>query len=413
MSILKNKYYLQFEMFFVLSPIICLFLGVFNTPSAKHLLSRLLVVVTIYCAFRYDGWRNKFNNKVFKYFFFSSLALAGYFILLHFTQNYDISFSRTIIPVLLYLLFIPSEFIHKQKIFFIVLLSGVIAGGGAYYEYFFLSLRAGTTVINAIPFATYAAIIFFTSIFLAKDVLLQLKVYKKSYYVFFSVSLILCFSAIILSMTRGIWLATVFVIIIFMVANIKTLFKRKCNFLWLLIIITLAFSASFEMISARVTATQLEFKNISANNQNSSIGIRLQLYKTGLKHFITSPIFGISYEKDIQLSTEDLKEGNITAVVYPFLKINHYHNQFIYQLVYTGIFGLCLFLLYMFTLPFILRNKHGALRNVVVSVILVIIIAGITDIPFRHAHITYLFSMLMGILIISDGNSIEKRHDER
>ncbi|KPU83411.1 hypothetical protein JI57_01460 [Psychromonas sp. PRT-SC03] len=405
---LKNKYYLKFESFFVLSPIMCLFFGVFNVPNAKHLLSRLLVVVTLYCFFRFKSWRNKFNNRVFKCFLYSSSILAIYSIFLHFSRNYDISFSRSIIPVLLYLVFVPVKYLNKNKLFIIILLSGIITGCSAFYEYFMLSLRAGTTVSNAIPFATYASILLFTSIFMAKDLLPKKEQYKNIYYVFFMLSIIFSFSAIILSMSRGVWLATVLVSIIFLCGNIKNLLKFKGKFVLVLVFFSIICAFSFGKMLERFTETKSEVIKIEQGDRNSSIGIRLQLYQTGLNHFLITPFSGTSYEKDIQLSRKDLIDGRVTSAAYQFLLINHYHNQFIYQLVYTGILGLFLFLTYLFTLPLVLRNKPGVLRNVVVSVLLVLLIAGVTDIPFRHAHITYLFSMLMGMLIISYENRVDK-----
>ncbi|MED7788139.1 O-antigen ligase family protein [Francisella sp. 19X1-34] len=69
---------------------------------------------------------------------------------------------------------------------------------------------------------------------------------------------------------------------------------------------------------------------------DTSTGIRLQLYKVGVKSFIQSPIVGLSYADITKLEDKMIKEGEIK----PFVKTYfHFHDDLLNSLGHYGILG--------------------------------------------------------------------------
>ncbi|WP_157671422.1 O-antigen ligase family protein [Francisella halioticida] len=69
---------------------------------------------------------------------------------------------------------------------------------------------------------------------------------------------------------------------------------------------------------------------------DTSTGIRLQLYKVGIRSFIESPITGLSYADISKLENKMIKKGEIE----PFVKTYfHFHNDLLNSLGHYGILG--------------------------------------------------------------------------
>lgn len=397
----KLNFFINLENLALLSPFIWLMVGVFNIPDGKSVLSKLIIILAIYCLIRFRGeYKINLNNPTFKALSLFNIIIFSYIGLQNIFNDESFRFARTLFYTQVYLTVLPWHRINFRLISFIITVGAMFVGIGAIYETSVLQLtRAGYNAVNPIPYANYAAILCITCmyfLFIFKNRIL-LKI-------FYFLGILSSLTAILLSGTRGVWISSIIILAVLIIEVLKITTKK--NILTSLIIILIvisggAFTAS-DIIIKRYQETNLEFNKIANENMNSSIGIRLQLWERGLSYIKENPILGTGTKKYLDQIEEDKKVGLITPVAAPLAR-DHFHNQFIDTLVRTGFIGLALLIVWIF-LPVWLHNrdKKYLLRNWAMASGIIMLIGGLTDVPFLHAQIVYFYSMLMGITLLTN-----------
>lgn len=189
----------------------------------------------------------------------------------------------------------------------------------------------------ASTFAHPNMLAFFMFFVLSITIFIFLYGYKKnvlSY--FYIIASILFFSILVLTYTRGAWLA----LLIFLI--IIGLFKfRKLLFLMLTI---------FLILYSTVSPLQHRINDIFiSNNYDSSITWRLNLYKDGLEYFKEKPVIGYG-------------AGNSSLVIAenrdPHLGSTEPHNDYLKAALETGAAGLISYILLLITLIISLFRKY-------------------------------------------------------
>jgi len=146
-------------------------------------------------------------------------------------------------------------------------------------------------------------------------------------------------------------------------------------------------------------------------DQDTSLGIRLQLWESAYNSFLEKPIFGWG-NNGIRLSQlNQYSNGSISEFIYNFN--SHAHNQFLDELAKRGIIGfLMLAMLYLYPLWVASKNKN----NLLVSSMLAVSALTLIDYSLSQAFINhnsgiiffmFLFSVLITALPTAPANSKE------
>ncbi len=368
-------------------------------------MSRLIVMVSVYCLFRFrNEWRSNLASKEYRSFLYVSLAYVIFMALYHIFRGEEFNFARTLLTSLLYLTCIPRKFLSLKSISRIVAIGGGFTGLFSLYDVYILGAgRAGEIAFNAIPFATFCAVIFIVS-------LLSFLFLEKSpfAYLIYGIGVIGSLTGVMLSETRGIWLALGATLLIFLMFSFKRILV-KSNRRYLLLggfilmsipfIFHSQFSDSFQRSSTEITS-------ISEGNMDTSVGIRLQIWQRGVNYIGLSPWLGVSSEAYPSLLDNDVKSQNVTALAANFGK-HHFHNQYIDMTVRTGVISL-VFLLFWLIFPvlLLLRRKGTFVRLASVGVLAILLVGSLTDVPFNYTHMIYLYTMLIGSFLLCRDDEI-------
>ena len=170
--------------------------------------------------------------------------------------------------------------------------------------------------------------------------------------------------ATFLSGTRGAWLSTVLVIIILIVVIVP---KHKFSALMLILSIFVlshyALMASSNVYLERFIQAELGFADYFSEQTNtwrdderfnSSVGVRLELYKGAYRVAKRGPIIGFG-EGNFDVNLEKLaNDGKVSRLV---LNYGHAHQEYLTTLVEQGLVGL-ISLLSIFIYPIIFFKKY-------------------------------------------------------
>lgn len=407
-----SSFRLLIEQLFLLSPFIWLMVGVFSIPGGKSVLSSLIPLVAVYCLVRFKGeWRTNLNNPAFKTFSVANVIIFLFFALHHLLNGEEFGFARTLLTVQLYLTLLPWQRITQRHLWALLILGGIAVGVSALYEVLVLDIpRAGYLAFNPIPYATYAAVLCLSCLVLPLIIRSNLLWTLTSLLGVAGASI-----AVILSGTRGIWLAIIVIIILVAIQLIRQTSLKKLALVATVSILLLGMSltAFSNKLTLRYQQTVAEYNHMAHKNMDTSIGIRLQLWQRGLSYIKQGPIWGTGTQQYLANLQQDKAAGLISATAAP-LGDAHFHNQFIDTLVRTGGVGLTILLVWMFIPAWSLhKQKHYQQRNWALACGIVMLIGGLTDVPFHHTHLVYFYSMLMGAMLLKteSDKSLTRGHD--
>ena len=395
------------EQLFLLSPFIWLMVGVFSVPGGKSILSKLIPLVAVYCLFRFKGeWRINFSNPAFKVYSIANAIIFLFVALHHLIGGEEFSFARTLLTVQIYLTVLPWRNISLRYITIIISLGGIAVGLGAIYEVNILHLeRAGFLAINPIPYSAFASIVLLSCLY--AFFILPINKTLTTLYTLGSIGAI---TAIILSGTRGAWIALIVILLMLLLPLARALTKKKLVFTLVVgsIVLSIGGYITTDMILKRYQETKAEFSDIASNTMDTSIGKRIQAWERGVAYIYKHPILGTGTDKYKEKLSQDKELGLISANA-AIITQAHFHNQYIDTLVRTGAIGL-FFLLFWIMIPawILHKQKSHKLRNWVFYSTIIMLMAGLTDVPFHHTHIIYLYSMLIGTILL-----VNKRTDKR
>lgn len=392
------------ETLFLLSPFIWAMLAVFNMPDGKSVLSRLVPVVAIYCLFRFkDEWRHNLAQPAFRLL---TMANAGLFVLVtlqHLIGQESFSMARTLLVVQLYLTVMPWRTMQMQQLTAIMALAAVVTGATSIYEVTELHLgRAGFLASNPIPYATFAGVLLMSNLCF----LFGLNA-GKAHKLLYGAGVVGAITAIVFSGTRGVWLAVLVVVLLLALPLLRKASVKSA--ITTLVAGSILASGSLyalgDKLETRYQQTSREFASIANDNMDTSIGIRLQLWQRGLSYILQNPLLGSGTGGYLQKIEQDKNAGLITPTAAPLAKA-HFHNQYIDTLVRTGAVGLIALLAWMLLPVWLLRKAHNPLfSQCALAAAGIVLVAGLTDVPFHHTHVIYVYGMLMGVLVLMGGQA--------
>ncbi|QIL85384.1 O-antigen ligase family protein [Vibrio sp. HDW18] len=385
---IKNNYFKVVENVFLLSPLFCMLMFIFNFSETKSILSRLIPVVCIYVLIRHGKTiKENFNSQLKSFFVFGFLVIAIFSFYSIFRGD-EFSLARTLIASLAYLIVVPWKRINPQMVYYIIAIAAIVCGLNALYERYALNIYRVGIATNPIPYALYVSFLVLSCVYL----LLNSK--SKVLKLLASIGGILSITAIIMTDVRGVILFLPAAILYLVITTIKPIWKYYIASIVSIILLSGVFYTIFQPeIDARIAQTQNEIALIKQGDLSSSIGVRLDLWMHGVEIIAQNPLFGVG---DSGLQASISKMTNPGAAIQP-----HLHNQYLDLLARYGIVGTLVIFLFCLALIFNLNNSaFEYIGNPLVnSMLMMLIFAGLTDVPLHHTHIIYLLTILCALLI--------------
>ncbi|CDT99859.1 putative O-antigen ligase [Vibrio coralliirubri] len=293
---------------------------------------------------------------------------------------------------------------HKDVLAIAILVGSLTVFSNSLYFHMFLGEGRHIGYINPIPYSTICAVIGVVSY---AFFLINANIAKK---IIFLLSFILSIYPLIISQSRGVWLAFIVGLTITSLIYLKSNKLSKKGIIGF-ILITFAISSIGgyvlkDNISDRVNKTLWELSKIESGNLKSSIGLRLQMWSVTPKLIKENLIIG-SGDKH-QLIIEDLyKNGEITKSLYKF-NPTHYHNQFLDKLVKSGVIGFFIFICIIVHPLTLIRRLSKNNKLIVYGVLSIYITASLSDVPFNHPQTLIIFLLILLPLCSKEAN---KNHD--
>ncbi|NUW68986.1 O-antigen ligase family protein [Vibrio coralliilyticus] len=380
----------QLEKAFLFSPIFLVLISIFNFTDTKSLVSRIAVIVIAYSIIRYKQCiKSNFDQYNYKKFFLASILIFTYFSIMHFWRGDNFGLPRTLITCLVYLSVVPWGKFSKEWFYNTVVLSAYICGFNAIYEHYYLNMIRVGMAINPIPYALYCS-------FLSLSSLALVRCYKSiPMQCVCILGFLFALWALILTDSRGVWIAYP-IVALFVIYKVFNSFSYTKLSVLTLIGLGVAYFSFQPIIDERIGLTLYELKSIGQGNFDTSIGVRLQLWQFGVENWVEKPVLGLG---DIMLEEGIGKIPARGAYHQP-----HLHNQFLDTLSRYGVVGMLVVLYWLcYPMIFIKNTDYGTIISC--SLAMLILIAGLSDVPLHHTHIVYLFTLVVGVgALLKQGN---------
>ncbi|EJR3605859.1 O-antigen ligase family protein, partial [Vibrio cholerae] len=378
----------KLESAFFLSPLAILLMAIFNVPDTKFILSRLIPVVCLYGLIRYGREIKDNYNSQLKSFLIFGFGVVVVYSIYHVIRGDGFSLARTLITSLVYLIFVPWKKINPKVVYYIIAIAAIVCGLNAFYERYSLNIYRVGIATNPIPYALYISFLVLSCFYLL------LNSQSKALKILASIGGVLSLAAIIMTDVRGVILFLPVTIIYLVITTIKPIWKYYIASILSIILLSGVFYTIFQpKINARIVQTQNEIALIKQGNLTSSIGIRLDLWMYAVDIIAQNPFFGVG-DSDLQDSLSRMT--NRGAAIQP-----HLHNQYLDFLARYGIVGTLV--IFLFCLALVLNFNNSGFEYIgnplVNSMLVMLIFAGLTDVPLHHTHIIYLLTILCGLLI--------------
>lgn len=382
---------------FILSPLMILLFGAFNIGDTKWMLSRVIPIVFIYTLiFNKEIIIENIKKPELRTFYILSGILFSYYLLTHFIRGDEFGPGRTLMFSMIYILCLPWQAISKNYLSILFILAGIACGMNAIYEYYILHIPRVGIATNPIPYALFCAVL---SLINLNTVLSN--TYHLLLRLFAIIGGILPLISLILTDVRGVILFYPLVIVYLIARKVQN--KTKFGLIFASFVIftaTLTYTLFSEQISNRLKITQHELHTISQGNYNTSIGIRLVLWKQGGQLPAKDVLFGLGEHENLKnIQNLDISGARVQP---------HRHNQYIEQYSIYGIIGLLLFSIWIMS-PFIqingTSNQGNQLKLVfpalASAILFIFLLAGLTDVPFHHTHLVYFYVITISMVLMN------------
>jgi len=202
--------------------------------------------------------------------------------------------------------------------------------------HYFNTARASTAFMHPIYFGDLSLMLGFLSLF-------SINLFKRDAPLLISLKTLGCVAGIyvsILSESRGGWIAIPILLTMWLVIQNKKQRYIRLAYAFPLLVVTLLASYFFiSIIQHRIDRIFYELANFSNGQADSSIGIRLQLWKAALHLYGNNPLFGVGPDGFAQSMASLSQSGFITPEAAK-LGRGEVHSQILASLVGLGIPGL-------------------------------------------------------------------------
>ncbi|WP_318506573.1 O-antigen ligase family protein [Photobacterium leiognathi] len=384
-----NKFFSKLANFLILLPIFWSFTGLFHLYNGDKILVVLTLISALVSVIKYKKSAIVINIKSKYVWLMYSLLLIS--ITADILNIYNPINIRAIAILCVFLTFLPCQLITRITLTFSCFIGCINALFFVYHFTYIVPEARGFWPINAIPFATY---ICFIAVITFVLLLTSSNIKEKTILV---LTLAISIISIALTETRGALVALLptLLAIYFYFSYQRKLLKR--NILISIVILGLSSVALYPIIKERIIQTHQEITQIDDGNTNTSIGLRLNFWKAGFNLIEQSPFVG--YGDDYYSQLNKLAKEKVIIQAAANYKPPHFHNQFIDIAVKCGLFGLAFLLVILFTPIVLVRNKSSLNAISIYSLISILALSGLTDVPFFHKQIFIIYFLCIGIFL--------------
>jgi len=302
--------------------------------------------------------KNKLPSDFYKlafcfacYFLITALSLV---ILGGKLNNLDMP-GRTvlILPAIIFLLNFPPQ---KEWVFSGILIGSFSTGLIAIYHYFFLNIRAFLGFDYMIIQAGNMAMSF--GIF---SMIIAIQYLKDNKFKLMVIALGCAFLGVLASLlsgARGSWIIAPFIILGILIINRHLLTKKIA--LVLSVIVLVSASLSYKMVEQRFQSAVSDITKFSEKSDSrSSLGARIEMWKSGYYTFLDNPVFGVGYAERQNYKQNLVDRGLVKPIALQFSRL---HNNYIEELSIKGIIGFITLMLF-FGMPLYLFIVRGNIKK--------------------------------------------------
>ncbi|GLS92612.1 O-antigen polymerase [Psychromonas marina] len=316
-------------------------------------------------------------------------AITLYAIFSYFYHGLSSREIRAFIALSVFLPFFPKDLLTKRLLIILTIIGSFVSFMSAFYYSSIIDLNRAHWPINAIPFATIVATLSLLSLNLR--LIANSKPQKNLLLISFLFSII----ALVLSQTRGVWIAfsiSILVNIVLIVRSSKIKYDYK-KILATLTLLLITIMLCYPKIEQRFQETQYDINRVSKGQMTGSIGLRLQMLAVTPDMVKGDLLLGTG-NKQLEKLNRLYSEGKVPLYLYRYGP-PHYHNQYADKLIKNGVIGLTLFIL-LLTLPLI-EAKYITANNkrITTCIILLFSISALTDAPFNHGQSIFIFVLII------------------
>jgi len=373
--------------YLILFPILWTFTGLFLYPDGKKLIIIFIIISIISSIYLY-GMKAPIDNLKTNKWLWLLGACSLFALIARAYYGYNSNQLRAFVSIFIYLAIFPQNLLTNINLKYLTVAGAITSLSFMLLQTFFYQ-HGRSWDINPIPYATFIASISVLSFYF----LLQIKSKKHMFLwlITFATTLVPLFY----SQSRGLWLALATAIFILLIKVIIT--QRKALYLLIPIALVslLAFSFGSEKIIQRINYTKSEIQRINSGDLSTSIGLRFQMWQAAILLTHESPLIGLG-DDHIKYKQALADKAIISQeIVYR----NHYHNQYLNELIKYGIIGLMLLLLCIVTPCYYLIKNNNENTWPGLLIIIIFVIASLTDVPFQHGQPLTLYLLVMYITL--------------
>ena len=372
----------------ILLPFIWLSTGIYLSKDSDKTMV-IMILVSIITSLMTFGIKEIKKNIINNRFIWLLLIIFSYLLFSYFYHGVSSREIRSLIASLLLLITFPHQLLNKKTLLTLTVIGS--ATGLIVVIYFSIILNLGRSglPVNAIPFSTI------TAIYLIFSIVLFLHSTNLKTKIMMSLMVLANISSLILSETRGTLLAG-FIAMVFIL--LKTLNFNKINLKTIaisVVIITGMFLILKHPIEQRIEQTAVEYHKIEAGNLTSSIGLRLQLWKSA--PMLIGDHFLLGVGNNIRNEIDKLYIKNKISQPLYDLQPAHLHNQYLDKIVKNGILGFILFIL-LLLIPIVASKETNTLyKQLSLGVVIIFSISSLTDVPFNHGQTLFIYLLFIGV----------------
>ena len=392
-SFLDKLHYYLYLISFVFA-----FAGIFTLPKGHEVIEILVILSLSVGVLNYAINRRALLTDS-KLLFAIVLTVGLVIIINHYIHGDWPRYGRAFFYLSAFILLRPQIPCIQRVVFYSVAIGGVLLGLLSLYQFNTGMLRVeGFT--NAIPFAQglFVLLLFNCYFFFSTKGAIR--------YIPF-VSSIFLLIGLYLSQTRGVWLALLILLAVYLILKA---FKKPFKYLVIMSFLAVIAFSSYEnsgFVRDKVAAGVSDLQRAKDGNFGSSWGLRIVAWDSAVKGIRDNPLLGVGRDNFTSTKEEQVARGEVSKLALnPALF--HTHNQYLQSMLIRGIPGaVALFLLFAY--PWLqsglLNRKDYLFKSISIS----FMIFSLSDVPFEHLNTIYLYVLSMALLryfsLESDGLS--------
>lgn len=375
------------------------FLWVFSgqlTTSGSYKYMVILSIISIIISCWFYGYKTILNNiSSNKWIQIIGIMLISTIFYKEYNGSSSNGTLRAYAVMFVFLVSLPRTLSYKlfNQLHWYLLLSSVFMLIYTMLNMYYWNIPRALWNINPIPYTTISAAVAISSIC---HILLSS---TKETRIVSLIALILSFNALVTGLSRGPFLALLvsFSIVLVFIYSKKTL--KYTRLLMVIIVFLFSLVANSSLVTDRIKSTENAITTTKNGGTDTSIGVRLQLWKSSVYLIFENPILGLGNKE--QLHREQLASKGI--IEKEVVQWEHYHNQYIDTLIKQGIVGFILLLLLLFYPLTLIKELNILPTSIVLGVLSIFGVASLTDIPISHTQPLIMFIALISLSLMQKG----------